>query len=569
MSEPQVAYFSMEIALEPGIPTYSGGLGVLAGDTLRAAADLEVPMVAVTLVYRKGYFRQRLDRSGNQAEEPQEWQPETKAELMERSAWVPIEGRKVLIQAWRYKIRGVTGHEVPVYLLDASLPENSSWDQQLTDHLYGGDNHYRLCQEALLGMGGVRMLQRLGHRGIQVFHMNEGHAALLTIALLEDQVGEKFLKTASPGDIEEVRQRCVFTTHTPVPAGHDQFHCRLARQVLGQDRADVLDVTQCCPEGVLNMTHLALRFSRYVNGVAMRHGEISRNMFPDYAVRAITNGVHAATWAAPAFRTLFDLHLPEWRRDNAYLRYAIGLPLPKILASHVEAKRAMMEAVQASTGVRLDEHTFTIGFARRATTYKRADMLFSDRERLRAIAGRHGPMQILFGGKAHPKDDDGKALIRRVFEAAAAMEGERLKVVYIENYDLNWGGLLTAGVDLWLNTPQKPQEASGTSGMKAALNGVPSLSVLDGWWVEGCLEDMTGWAIGAGAKDTDGELRSLYDKLEMIVATYYQRPEKYATVMRAAIAINGSFFNTQRMVSQYLKNAYFPSNNLAPTNRRV
>lgn len=560
LEKPRIAYFSMEIALEPHIPTYSGGLGVLAGDTLRAAADLGLPMVGVTLVHRKGYFRQRLDREGHQIEEPDPWRPEEKAELLDRMTSVNIEGRRVLVRAWRYSIRGAGGHEVPVYLLDTCASDNSPWDQSLTDHLYGGDRHYRLCQEVVLGIGGVKLLRRLGHTAITTFHMNEGHAAFLSLALLEEEIGDPDLERATEGDIEEIRQKCVFTTHTPVPAGHDQFSREQMRQILGRDRASALEATHCCPESFLNMTYLALRFSRYVNGVAMRHGEVSQDMFPRYPIHAITNGVHAATWTCPAFQSLYDLHLPGWRHDNLYLRYAIKISPDEIGRAHSAAKRALFEAVETATGSRFDPTAFTVGFARRAATYKRSDLVFRDPERLLSLADRLGPIQLVFAGKAHPQDEAGKSLIQRVIGMSSRYHSDVFRIAYVPNYDMEWGRLITSGVDLWLNTPQKPQEASGTSGMKAALNGVPSLSVLDGWWVEGWIEGVTGWAI-EGSDDASGatEAESLYTKLaSIILPTFYQHPEKYTEVMRSSISINGSFFNTQRMVTQYLTNAYAP-----------
>ena len=567
--EARVAYFSMEIALEPDIPTYSGGLGVLSGDTLRSAADLGVPMVAITLAHRKGYFRQVLDRFGNQSESPSPWQPSERLELMDGTTRVPIEGRHVQVRAWRYLITGVGGHRVPVYLLDTDCPENSEWDRTLTDSLYGGDRHYRLCQEAVLGIGGVRILRRLGHTGVTIFHMNEGHAALLTLALLEERLGSSDLGTATEKDLEEVRRQCVFTTHTPVPAGHDQFARDAMRQILGPERAAALNVTHCCPDEVLNMTFLGLRFSHYINGVAMHHGEISRDMFPTYPIRAITNGVHAVTWTSPPFQEIYDRHVPEWRRDNVYLRYIIGVATDEIQSAHTRTKQSLFDQVKSKTGVALDPSVMTIGFARRAATYKRFDLLFTEGARLREITEVTGPLQIIFAGKAHPQDEAGKAQIRHVFEQAAQLESEHLKVVYVEDYDMAWGRSLTSGVDLWLNTPQQPYEASGTSGMKAALNGVPSLSILDGWWIEGCLEGLTGWSIGKAA-DVSGpateEAASLYNKLDEIVKLFYQRPASYGEVMRTAIAINGSFFHTQRMVSQYLANAYFPADPLGPQN---
>ena len=561
----RVAYFSMEIALGPSMPTYSGGLGVLAGDTLRSAADLGVRMVAVTLLHHKGYFSQRLDDHGNQTESPAQWNPEEKLELMKPVVSVNIEGREVKVRAWRYLVEGIGGDVVPVYLLDTGLPENSPWDQTLTDFLYGGDLHYRLCQEALLGLGGVAILPKLGHHHISSYHMNEGHAALLVLALVEQRLAGRNVRDARPDDLIAVRHKGVFTTHTPVPAGHDQFSVDMVRQVLGEDRTSALVSLGVCLDNHLNMTYLALAGSRYVNGVAMQHAEVSRHMFPHYSVRAITNGVHGLTWTTPPFRDLYDRHVPEWRRDNLYLRYAIGIPLEEIRNAHAQAKRALREEVQKRTGVQLDEQVLTIGFARRAATYKRADLLFSKPDQLRWIAQNVGPLQVVYGGKAHPADGGGKDLIRRIFQAADALK-DAIKIVYVPDYDWTWAPLLYSGVDMWLNTPKRPQEASGTSGMKAALNGVPSFSILDGWWVEGCLEGITGWSIGHGTEtmeNDDAEASSLYAKLEMIIVPmFYGRPRAYATVMRSAIAINGSFFNTQRMVSQYISNAYFQEDQL-------
>lgn len=555
-----IAYFSMEIGVNAAIPTYSGGLGVLAGDTLRAAADLGLPMVAVTLLHRQGYFRQHLDAAGHQSESPAVWSPEEVMEPLSSQVTVTLAGRLVQVGAWRYVVRGVFGHIVPVYFLDTDLEENDHWDRTLTDHLYGGDSYYRFCQEVVLGLGGVMMLRALGYDRIQPYHMNEGHAALLTLALLEQQTTSGGWRAVTDEDIEAVRQLCVFTTHTPVPAGHDSFPMELVQQVLGQEWLAFLEKANCCLNGTLNMTYLALYFSRYVNGVAMRHRDVSRGMFPDYPINAITNGVHAVTWTAMPFRNLYDHHFPEWRHDNFYLRYAVKIPLYEIQYAHAQAKRDLLELVHQRTGIRLDEQVLTIGFARRATAYKRADLLFADVDRLQRMTQHVGPLQAIYGGKAHPQDEAGKALIQRIFSAVARVGGA-LRVVYLENYDMALARDICAGVDLWLNTPQRPQEASGTSGMKAALNGVPSLSVMDGWWLEGHQEGVTGWAIADGlepGKDLSLEAASLYDKLEhVILPLFYRQPTEFAQVMRSAIALNGSFFNTQRMVVQYLRNAYF------------
>lgn len=556
MAATLVAYFSMEIALDGRIPTYAGGLGALAGDTLRAAADLGVPLVAVTLLHRDGYFRQRLDPDGRQSESPVRWSPEEVLEPLPARAHLRIAGRPVHLRAWRTLVSG-RGGTVPVYFLDADLPENDPQDRAITGALYGGDSRYRLCQEAVLGLGGVAMLRALHDGRPGVYHLNEGHAALLALALLAEELAGGDAADAGEPERGRVRERCVFTTHTPVAAGHDKFPMGMVRDVLGEDLARALEVNRLAADGVLNMTHLALSLSRYVNGVALRHSEVAQGMFPGRRVRAITNGVHAVTWTADPMASVHDRHMPEWREDPRYLRYAIGCPLADIRAAHEVSKGALVAHVRSQTGRVLDPNVLTLGFARRATAYKRPDLVLADLSRLRAISQRR-PLQIVYAGKAHPRDDEGKGLIRQVVAAAREL-GEALPVVYLEDYDLALCKLLVAGVDVWLNTPQKPLEASGTSGMKAALNGVPSLSVLDGWWIEGHIEGVTGWRIGDASATSDRavEAASLYDKLENVIAPlYYDDPLAFAHVMRSAIALNGSFFNAQRMVDQYVQNAY-------------
>jgi starch phosphorylase len=548
----------MEIALDPAIPTYSGGLGMLAGDTLRSAADMGLPVTAVTLLHRRGYFKQRLGHDGAQSEEDVTWNPSEMLDEMEKRIAITVQNRIVMVRAWRYEVKGVNGHVVPVYLLDTDVEPNDHWDRKLTDLLYGGDNYYRLCQETILGLGGIRMLEALGHE-IDVHHMNEGHASLLALGLLEERLTGASIAEASDEDIEQVRASCVFTTHTPVPAGHDKFGIDFTLQVLGSDRTALLQRLGCCPDNCLNMTTLALRFSRYVNGVAVQHGRVSRSMFPEHDVRSITNGVHAATWASTPFLQMFDEHFPGWRGDNNFLHNMITVPAEQVRARHAEAKKRLVHEVVTRTGTQLSEECFTIGFARRVATYKRADLLFQSPERLAEIAKKFGGLQILFAGKSHPADHGGKQLIRNIFDAARRLNCDTLKILYLENYDWELGARLTSGVDLWLNTPLRPHEASGTSGMKAALNGVPSLSTLDGWWVEGCVEGVTGWAI-ADADSPEAEAASLYDKLEnAVLPLYHANGEGWAQVMRSTIALNGSFFNTHRMLSQYATNAYYPA----------
>jgi starch phosphorylase len=556
-----IAYFSMEIGLEDGMPTYSGGLGVLAGDTVRAAADLKVPMVGMTLLHRKGYFYQRLDSSGRQTEEPVDWIVEDFLTEMAPRTAVTVEGHTVVLRSWKYEVSGNEHFTVPVYFLDTDVPENSEWDRTLTHYLYGGDQHYRLCQEMILGIGGVRMLRALGYNQIERFHMNEGHSSLLAIELLDEAAQQNGRASIIQADIETVRKKCVFTTHTPVPAGQDKFPLDLVNRVLGRREVNEMRDVFCCGD-LLNMTYLALNLSRYVNGVAKKHGEISRLMFAGYNIDAITNGVHAETWAADSFRQLYDHYIPGWRQDNFSLRYAFGIPRDEIWQSHAQAKKRLVQFVNQETNAGLDVDLLTLGFARRATAYKRADLLFTDVNRLKQISAKVGPLQIVYAGKAHPQDNAGKEQIQRIFRAKESLR-QKIKIAYLENYRMELGKLMTSGVDVWLNTPQPPMEASGTSGMKAAINGVPSFSVLDGWWIEGCVEGVTGWSIGSpdGTKEAQSDHTkdaiSLYDKLEQVIAPlfYADRPG-FIDVMRNAIALNGSFFNTHRMLQQYVLKAY-------------
>ncbi len=559
----QIAYFSMEIGIDERIRTYSGGLGVLAGDTIRSAADLKVPMVAVTLLYRKGYFRQKLDPDGWQREEPDFWNFEELLEEESPRVQVTIEGRTVHLRAWRYDVKGISGYLVPVYFLDADLPENSEWDRKLTHTLYGGDDHYRICQEVILGIGGVRMLRALGYKNIKTFHMNEGHSALLVLELLDEVAKKAGREYVTKQDVEIVRNCCVFTTHTPVPVGHDKFSLELARKVIG-NRDDFFALEGVIyEENILNMTYLALNFSRYINGVARKHSEVSKLMFAGYQINAITNGVHAATWVSPPFQELFDHYIPMWRQDNFSLRYALSIPREKLWEAHMKCKRKLISLINQKTGVGMDENILTLGFARRATLYKRPDLIFNDLERLRRISNEVGNFQIIYAGKAHPRDYEGKKLIQRIFQAKEKLYPD-VKVAYLENYDITLAALITSGVDVWLNTPEPPMEASGTSGMKAALNGVPSLSVLDGWWIEGCIEGLTGWSIGEPAhgneekRDHSKDAYSLYDKLEhTVIPLFYHDRDRFLNMMAYCIALNGSFFNTQRMIQEYIINAYF------------
>jgi len=557
LHEPRVAYFSMEVALRNEMPTYAGGLGVLAGDTLRSATDLELPMVAVSLVSRAGYFRQEIDAQGHQLEHAGTWDPKRWAQPLDAKIAVHIEGRTVWIGAWLYVLEGSMGGRQPVLLLDTDLNENSSDDREITHYLYGGDNAYRLKQEIVLGIGGVRLLQALGFT-IRHYHMNEGHSALLGLELMRRYTYS--VEEVRPGeslyDLPRVRDLCSFTTHTPVEAGHDRFTYDLVQRVLDND-FDIGIIKRLAGEGSLNMTRLALNLSEYVNGVAKKHAEVSKAMFPGYRVHAITNGVHPFTWAAESFRQLYDQYLPGWCHEPQLLvRADCCIPDAAIWEAHVQAKLQLIEKVQTLTGVALQPNIPIFGFARRMTAYKRPDLLFSDLERLQAIARNH-PFQIVLAGKAHPRDENGKRIIEQLHAQAQALAGT-IPVVYLPDYDMALAQTLTAGVDVWLNTPLPPFEASGTSGMKAAFNGVPNLSVLDGWWIEGCIEGVTGWAIGDAAGMADGDARALYDKLEHVVLPLYFSEDRggWIKVMKGAINKNASYFNSHRMMRRYATEAY-------------
>jgi starch phosphorylase len=551
-----IAYFSMEVAVRADIPTYSGGLGILAGDILRSAADLGLPMVGVSLVSRHGYFSQTLTPEGHQGEEAEIWEPERMCTPLGAKVSIAIEGREVWVRAWLHVVEGHLGEQLPVLFLDTDLDENDAADRELTHFLYGGDATYRFKQEIILGIGGMRMLRALGFR-VRKYHMNEGHAALLALELLRSSQASiaDMRPGESPYDVPLVRSQCDFTTHTPIGAGRDEFDYAVVNRLL-QGFVDDATLRQLGGAARLDMSRLAINLSGYVNGVAKRHAETSRNLFPGYAVRAVTNGVHAYTWVSPAFAKIFDRHLPGWCNEPEILvRADCCVGADAIWQAHLISKNELLQYVRESTGVQLDLEQPILGFARRMTSYKRPELLFSDLERLRSIA-RRMPFQIVLAGKAHPRDMEGKERIVRVHAALRALAPE-IKGVYLNNYNMTMAKLLVAGADVWLNTPQPPLEASGTSGMKAAMNGVPSLSVLDGWWAEGCIEGVTGWAIGDGRVETAiSDAASLYEKLEQQVLPLYRNRAAWTYVMKGAISRNGSLFNSHRMMRRYASEAY-------------
>lgn len=548
----RIAYFSMEIALRPEIHTYSGGLGVLAGDTARSAADLNLPMVFVTLLSRDGYVRQEIGAQGNQINHPNPWTPENWASPLPAMVAVSIEGRNVWVRPWLYLHTCPIGNIVPVLLLDTDLDQNSPEDRLITDRLYGGDDAHRLKQEIVLGIGGQLVLRALGF-SIRTYHLNEGHAALLALQLLRD--------THRPGDPispnlydrASVREKCVFTTHTPVEAGFDRFDYGLVARLLG-DFFDPAELKTLAGEDKLNMTRLALNLSGYVNGVARRHAETANNLFPGYQIRSITNGVHVHTWLHADLARLLEARFPHWAHEPEVIALADQIPDSEMWTAHQAAKARLLGAVRERTGAEFRLDVPLIGFARRMTSYKRPNLLFSDLAKLKQLA-RERPIQVVLAGLAHPLDEPGKQIIEELHGHIRDL-ADVIPIVFLPEYGMDLARTLVAGADIWLNTPLPPLEASGTSGMKAALNGVLNLSVLDGWWVEACVEGVTGWAIG-GVPPALADAEALYRKLgDVVLPLYYQDRDRWIWMMKQSISKIGSTFNSQRMMRRYATEAY-------------
>lgn len=540
----KIAYFSAEIGISTSLPTYSGGLGVLAGDHLKSAADAELPMCGITLLYREGYFKQRIDETGNQSEVYPRFNPYPILQKLPFTLSLPLRGRDVKIQVYEYAYRGITGHILPIYFLDTDFEGNINDDRIITLRLYSGDKDHRILQEAILGFGGVRLLEKLGLVDIETYHMNEGHCSFLTLELLK-----KF-----NGDREAVRKRCHFTTHTPVPAGHDHFSFERCNRLLPELLDPDLELPSMVSGKRLHMTELGLYFSRSANGVSELHGKVAQEQFPWTEIGHITNGVYHPFWIGKLFREQFDRELPGWRKDPNVLLDLHKLNDDNILFAHDGQKDFLLSYANSQTQKALTNDILTIGFARRAASYKRARLLFTDPERLIRLS--QGQIQFIFSGKAHPKDRHGKELIQEIVVNANKLFG-KVKVVFLENYNIWLGRLITSGVDVWLNTPLRPNEASGTSGMKAALNGVPNLSVLDGWWAEGCRDGINGWSIESSeTADDEKDADHLYTRLENdVIPTYYQDRLKWISIMRESI-MTGVQFTTARMIREYNSMVY-------------
>lgn len=547
----RIAYFTMEIGLKSDMHTYSGGLGVLAGDTIKGFADLEIPAVGVTLLNDMGYCKQKIDSEGNQIDGPNEWNPGEYLNPLSVRTTVQIEGEEVTVGAWKKEIEGQTGFKVPVIFLDTNLEVNDKKERELTRYLYTGSKEFRLSQEVVLGIGGVKMLHELGY-DIHKYHMNESHSSLLGLELLRE-LGM---------DRSNVKDLCVFTTHTPIPAGHEKYTYKMVDEVLG-DFVEKSALQELSQKKKLHMTLLGLNLSSYANGVSKRNGEVAQKMFPEFEIDGITNGVHVSTWTSDHMGELYDEHIPGWRKNPYKLRHACRIPKTDILKAHKRGKEKLIDYVNARSrpGAEMSKEIFTMGFARRVVPYKRADLIFHKKDKLAEIANEVGEFQVLFAGKAHREGDEFKEIIKGIHEHIEDLK-EDVNIAYLEGYDINLAKKLIPGVDLWLNNPERPREASGTSGIKAACNGVPHFSTLDGWWIEGHIEGETGWSIGpepgTEIENLDKiDAKDFYSKLEnKIIPLYYGEEEKWAEIMRNAIVYNGSFFNIQRMIREYVANAY-------------
>ena len=538
-----IGYFTAEIGLWSELHTYSGGLGVLAGDHIKSAADSGKNLVAVTLLYREGYGRQRLDIDGKQTEsfaaiDPNEHLIPTGLEIA-----LPLDDTMLFAKVWKVEIKGIEGHHVPVYFLDTDHQKNSQYHRKLSARLYGGDDKIRIRQEYLLGVGGLQLLDSIGIQ-LKGLHLNEGHCTFSLLQLL-----------AQGWTREDLCQKVLFTTHTPVPAGHDRFEWKDVEEVIGgllpPDAKDIVKNAGDNEEGRrCSMSHLAVGLCNHVNGVSALNAQIAQSMYNGREIYPITNGIHHLTWVSSPMKSLFDKHIPTWKQSPEHLIKADEIPIDEVMIARQRSRKILNELIKASNDITLEEHRLTIGFARRFATYKRANLVFHDLERLRSIGKNR--IQFVFSGKAHPKDSGGKQLIESIFGSKSELNGD-IPVVFLENYDMDTGLAMTSGVDIWLNNPIRPMEASGTSGMKAAMNGVPNCSILDGWWPEACVHGMNGWALGNG-EDTRDDARDaayIYEVLEeQILPIWENDKSQWAEIVRRSI-VASSKFTGKRMIEDY------------------
>jgi len=544
------AIFVMEIGLDNRIRTYSGGLGVLAGDMAYSFADLGYPATFVTLLSRNGYASQKLDSSLGQLDAQDPWNWKEMLSPTGTRATMEIWGRPQTVGAWEYKIKGKT--DTSVLFLDVDYPENDKGVREATDRLYGGEQNDRLTQDIILGIGGYRVLKALG-RGVEMYHLNESHAALATIELLRDA-----------GGAEATRRRCAFTTHTPVAAGNDVFHVGAVEEALrGYSWVNWREESS---DGVVNLSRLASKYSGVTNAVSMKHSFVAERVIGHDHITHVTNGAYHRRWVHPELKKLYDKYIQGWEDTPTLLGGAVELPSEALSKAHAVAKRSLVSLVNLHNPRHFDESILTICVAKRFTGYKRNGMLLGDSEKLQRVAEEKGDLQVVYAGKTHPKDTSAKGMLADILRKADLLNRGtgRVRVAVLENYDIDMAKVLVAGADLWLNNPRRPLEACGTSGIKAAMNGVLNLSVYDGWWLEGGIDGVNGWGVGPRTdwsdlgESVEGEDEAaLYSKLfSSVLPTFYQDSESWVDMQKRSIATVGPLFNSYRMVEEYVTKVY-------------
>ncbi len=554
-----IAYFVMECAVDSRIPTYSGGLGILAGDTLQSFADLDVPAACITLLWKDGFTEQKISNSGVQLDSIQAWDIEKYMQPTNIKIKIPIGGKDVAITAYKYTVESTRGdNEIDAYFLTSDVPENDPETRKICDRLYIEGGLTRLKQEIILGIGGYEMLKAIKYKPF-LYHINESHSAFLIASLMKEM-----------NDLNRVKARVVFTTHTPIPAAFDKFEMKdvadmlegyCSKQILYEIYREKLG-----DNDELNLSWLAIKNAKNVVAVSRKHKFVSESIFEGYKLKYVTNGIHHVKWASSHHKMLYTKYIKGWEEDPDLLRGAACIPDSEFAQAHILSKETLVEVVNSENDASFIPEDFTIAMAKRVTHYKRNNLILSNPDKLIEIAERKGNIQIIFAGKAHPADPDGKSIIKSIHDSAQYISSKtkKVKIAFLENYNIHMAGIILSGVDLWLNNPVRPLEASGTSGMKASLNGVPNFSVLDGWWLEACMEGINGWGIGPRPAWSDlsyssdmQDLNDIYGKLEFnILDLYYKNFSDYLKIMKMAVSSIAPYFNTHRMVSEYVTDLY-------------
>lgn len=546
MQLPKVAFVSMEFGLESDMKTYCGGLGILSGDIFKSTTDLGYDMTGFSLLCKEGYFKQ-LIVDGVQIEEPDLWDYNKSLERLDDNYTLELKDRIINYQLLKYNYTSpISNFTNSIYFIDTDLETNSQEIRNISKSIYPPDKNTWYLQQFTLGLATPEISKAL-NLNIDIYHLNESHASSLALALLKIK-----------GDFDKVQQSLVFTTHTPLEGANQKMSLELLSSYLSADLIELIP-SELIIDNVVNYTSLAIHFAKVSNAVAKRHKQVTIQMYPTHDIKYITNGVHIPTWACQGLSKLYDQYLGNWRIDNNALRMVGVIPDQLLWDNHMGNKANLAEYLNSHGYEDFDKHAFTIGFARRTTGYKRADFVLTQVDRLRAIAKKYGKLQIVFSGKAYPTDAEGKSLVHKLIEATK-LSDDNLKIAFIPDYDMDVAKTIILGVDLWLNNPLPPLEASGTSGMKASLNGIPNFSILDGWWVEGHLEDQTGWSIGQDLCQGDTckliEIEDLYSKLENQIYEAWIDRKAWARIIKSCIALNGTYFNTNRVVQEYFLISY-------------